>query len=253
MAEIVAADRVGPTFLLNLPSTWQSGSAFKLYLHELRRLGRWLADIAGISPNDDDIIETLLEYDAARQELRRRKASLPVAEFRRQVEAFFADPPGLPPMPDPPVNSSKSAASVALLGGPLTDGRAEIFDAIADAGGRVALDLTRDGPISLPAPIDRRNARRAPLEEMAAAYFPAIPSIRYRPNTPFYQALQRELTEAPVRGVILIRHTWCDLWHAEVARLREWLDVPLLDLDTEGPTDRARMVGRLAAFLEMLQ
>ena len=34
---------IGPVFLLNVPSTWQTPAARQLYLDELRRLGRFLA------------------------------------------------------------------------------------------------------------------------------------------------------------------------------------------------------------------
>ena len=39
---------------------------------------------------------------------------------------------------------------------------------------------------------------------------------------------------------ILLRQVWCDLWHAEVKRLRDWLDLPLLDLDLNGDDPVAR-------------
>ena len=37
-----------------------------------------------------------------------------------------------------------------------------------------------------------------------------------------------------VRGVILVRCVWCDLWHAEFARLREWLKLPSVEIDLGG-------------------
>ena len=40
-----------PVFLMNVPSTWQTDGVKKLYLDELRRLGRFLVDIGGKSPN----------------------------------------------------------------------------------------------------------------------------------------------------------------------------------------------------------
>jgi hypothetical protein len=58
-----------------------------------------------------------------------------------------------------------------------------------------------------------------------------------------------------VRGIILHRYVWCDLWHAEGQRLKQWSPTPVLELDV-GPDDTAapnRIQGRIEAFLEMLK
>ncbi len=49
--EVVTKQTDLPCFLLNLPSVWQTESAFGYYQEELRRLGRWsiLSRIAGLS------------------------------------------------------------------------------------------------------------------------------------------------------------------------------------------------------------
>ena len=41
----------GPIFLLNVPSTWQTAAARELYRAELRRLGRFLVQLGGKSPD----------------------------------------------------------------------------------------------------------------------------------------------------------------------------------------------------------
>ena len=53
-----------------------------------------------------------------------------------------------------------------------------------------------------------------------------------------------------MKGVILVRCVWCDLWHAEIHRLREWLAVPLLDMDLDGEDPVNRCTTRIQAFLE---
>ena len=49
-----------------------------------------------------------------------------------------------------------------------------------------------------------------------------------------------------------MRHLWCDKWHAEVQRLKDTLDVPLLDLDVDGGPVALRHRTRVQAFLEGL-
>jgi hypothetical protein len=45
------------------------------------------------------------------------------------------------------------------------------------------------------------------------------------------------------------------MWHVELRRLKDWTDLPVLDVDTAGDneTDRHRTANRIRAFLEMLQ
>jgi benzoyl-CoA reductase/2-hydroxyglutaryl-CoA dehydratase subunit BcrC/BadD/HgdB len=56
-------------------------------------------------------------------------------------------------------------------------------------------------------------------------------------------------------GLIVRRYLWCDLWHAEVAQLKAWSPVPVLELDVAGNEDsgEGRTRGRVEAFLEMLR
>jgi hypothetical protein len=58
-----------------------------------------------------------------------------------------------------------------------------------------------------------------------------------------------------VRGLIIWRYVWCDIWHAEVHRLKHWSPVPVLDLDASDGDEGSlsRTAGRLEAFLEMLK
>ena len=117
------------------------------------------------------------------------------------------------------------------------------------------LDATEWGERTLPRAFDSERTARDPLHELADAYFDAIPDIFRRPNDALYEYLGRELAARHVRGLILRRYLWCDLWHAEVAQLRAWSPVPVLDLDAADSEASAagRTRGRIEAFLEMLR
>jgi benzoyl-CoA reductase/2-hydroxyglutaryl-CoA dehydratase subunit BcrC/BadD/HgdB len=93
---------------------------------------------------------------------------------------------------------------------------------------------------------------------MAEATLDGIPDARQRPNSPFYRWLRERLDERGARGIVLYRHPWCDLWHAELARLRDWSRLPVLDLEasSDGRNDGridARARGRIDALIEMLR
>jgi len=56
-----------------------------------------------------------------------------------------------------------------------------------------------------------------------------------------------------VKGVLFIRHTWCDTWLGEARRMKEWLDIPLLEIETGGSDSvDGRTVSRIQSFLEVL-
>ena len=108
-------------------------------------------------------------------------------------------------------------------------------------------------PRPRPRPFDRRRMREDPFEELADAYFGHIPAVFRRPNSGLFDWLAAATRDGAIRGIVCLRHPWCDLWRAEGPRLRAASPVPLLDLDLGGggPAEAACRT-RLQAFLELL-
>jgi benzoyl-CoA reductase/2-hydroxyglutaryl-CoA dehydratase subunit BcrC/BadD/HgdB len=50
-----------PAFLLNVPSTWQTVAAQRLYLDELKRLGRFLVRLGGHTPDREELMRVMLD------------------------------------------------------------------------------------------------------------------------------------------------------------------------------------------------
>jgi benzoyl-CoA reductase/2-hydroxyglutaryl-CoA dehydratase subunit BcrC/BadD/HgdB len=220
-----------PVFLLNVPSTWQTPAARQLYLDELRRLGRFLVRLGGKTPSGEELTQVMLAFDRVREEDRANS---------RGPTARDGGGGGIP---------------LAILGGPLLETDCEFFALVERAGGRIVLDATEHGQRTLPRPFDLSRLAADPLAELADAYFDAIPDAFQRPDTRLYEWLGRELAARQVRGIILHRYLWCDLWHAESQRLKQWSPTPVLELDV-GPDDTAapnRIQGRIEAFLEILK
>ena len=97
------------------------------------------------------------------------------------------------------------------------------------------------------------NYGKVPMSELADAYFGTIPHAMRRPNSALHEWLKRHLAAASVRGILFHRHVWCDLWHAEAARIREWSPWPVLEMVLDDQDARGiRLASRLQAFLEML-
>jgi hypothetical protein len=212
-----------PAFLLNVPSTWQTVAAQRLYLDELKRLGRFLVRLGGREPSGEDLARVLLDA----------------------TSSSHAGNGG---------HSTPYGAPIALVGGPLMQRDRVLFDVVHECGGRIVLDATETGQRGLHVPFDRRRLADDPLLELAQAYL-QIPDVSRRPNSELYRWLAAELPRVGARGVILHHYVWCDKWHAEFERLREWTRLPMLRLDSEGQgeMDSARVHNRIHAFVEALR
>jgi benzoyl-CoA reductase/2-hydroxyglutaryl-CoA dehydratase subunit BcrC/BadD/HgdB len=211
-----------PAFLLNVPSTWQTVAAQRLYLDELKRLGRFLVRLGGHEPDKEDLVRAMLD------------------------QAHGNGVHGTP--------YDREAVPVAVVGGPLMQRDRVLFDVIAACGGRIVLDATETGRRGVCGPFDRRRLAEDPLMELAQAYF-RLPDASRRPNSELYRWLKDELAQAGARGIIFHHYVWCDKWRAEFTRLKEWTTLPVLGLDSEGdgPIDVVRTRNRVRAFMEMLQ
>ncbi len=254
-----------PLFLLNVPSTWQTPTAGRLFREEVERLGRFLVELGGTTPADEELADVMLRFE-------RERATARATYVRHSSLTSLFGQAGKPDVPwspgfgrlkpvlqqesqaGPDVDWGRAAVPLALVGGPLLDNDREIFSIVEGAGGSIVLDATEQGERVTPPAFDRARLCRDPLGELVDAYL-RIPDAFRRPNTALYEWLGCAMGTREVRGIILRRYVWCDLWHAEVDRLRRWSPVPVLDLDgdRDDQSARGRTVGRIEAFLEMLR
>jgi benzoyl-CoA reductase/2-hydroxyglutaryl-CoA dehydratase subunit BcrC/BadD/HgdB len=244
-----------PAFLMNVPGTWQNVTVQRLYLDELKRLGRFLVNLGGETPSTEGLARTMLEYDTARKSivasrayLTSRQYSEMIAEFGRKADCNIAKRVTGSPL-------STNGVPLAVIGGPLLKEDFELFDVVENSGGRIVLDATETGERRMCAAFDRRRLGDDPLIELSDAYFGSIPDVSRRPNSQLYNWLKRELADRAAQGIIFRRYVWCDIWHAELRRLQEWTSLPVLDIDATGDEQclPARTAHRIRAFLETLR
>ncbi|MBN2023399.1 MAG: 2-hydroxyacyl-CoA dehydratase [Pirellulales bacterium] len=252
-AAVLQARTDWPTFLFNLPSTWQSNAAGRLYCDELRRLGRFLVDLGGRSPSPDETRATFARYDAARGSVR---DAWPVQSSRQYAEMVAAVRGEGRAHPRPStVENATDGVPLALLGGPLVEEDLAILDALPQLGGRIVLDASEGGQRTLAAALPAEWPGDDPVEALRRAYFDAIPDVFRRPNDRLFEWLRPRLAARGARGILLRRHVFCDLWHAEIERIRQATGLPLIDLDMlhADAGAPAQAIGRIEAFLEMLR
>ncbi len=221
-----------PVFLLDVPATWQRAASHRLYRSELVRLGVWLVEHGAVCPPAGRLVEAMEEAEAARM----RGLAEARAGLRRSAGGGAG---GVPLM---------------LLGGPLTRLDERIVARVEAAGGAIVVDGTEQGERTWPRRFDRRRLRREPFEELADAYFGSIPDIFRRPNAPLFDWVRQAVRTHGIRGALTIAHRWCDLWRAEIPRLREAAGVPLLALDPGAPDAAGpSLATRIEAFLEVVR
>ena len=251
-SEWLARDGLPPLFTLNVPATWQTAGAQRMYLDELKRLGRFLVRLGATAPSDARLAEVMREWDTQREAARAARSRLTGRAYAEALAELHRT--GRFPVPPASAPLLLQGARLALVGGPLCASDLWVYDLIEDSGGRVVLDATETGERALPPPFDRRGLSDAPLLELATAYFGRLPDAFRRPNSQLYAWLKQEFSARGVRGVLFVREVWCDLWHAEQERLREWCGLPFAELDFGGGGDaRGRAETRVQTLLGMLR
>lgn len=249
-AEIGTDERI-PRFLFHVSATWQTPEAHGLYRNELKRLGRFLERLGGRAPAPGELSRQMERFEEARDVLLARRERLSSRAHLEETDRFHAAGEvvsGVPAVSRPP-----RAVPLMLLGSPLRQDDLPLLDLLDRAGGWMAVDATESGEREWPRRFDRRRMKEDAFEELADAYFGAIPAVFRRPNGGLFEWLAAARKRTPVRGVVFVSHPWCDLWRAELPRIREACSLPVLAIDLGG---EGRALGawttRLQAFLEML-
>ncbi len=258
-----------PAFLLNVPSTWQTVAAQRLYLDELKRLGRFLVRLGGHEPDKEELARTMLSpthgdgvhgtpyYSGYPKAVGGSgKRQLADGSCVRLTPSASSEDSACRCHPTStkvawPEYYNGAGVPLAIVGGPLMQRDRVLLKVIEDCGGRIVLDATETGQRGVRRPFDRRRLIEDPLLELAETYF-RIPDAARRPNSELYQWLQEQLVRAGARGIIFHHYVWCDKWRAEFSRLKEWIELPVLRLDSEGEgeIEAVRVRNRVRAFLE---
>ncbi len=250
-SEYLKEEQSKRTFLMNIPTICNPPESYELFLAELKRLGQFLHRHSGHRPTQVKLTQVMREFETLRNILTAQRVHISAKRFSENIAEFHRT--GIVKQEHKDKIVEFKGTRIALLGGPLTSSDFILFDKITDNGGTVVLDGTETGERTLPSPFDSRQIVDNPLEELTRSYIGFIPDAFRRPNDKLYQWIEKTFKERNVNGVLLLRRIWCDTWHGEVGRLREYLDIPLLDIDLDGDLPQTRTQTRIQAFLETLQ
>lgn len=204
-------------FLMNVPSTWQTPASFEIFKDELKRLSKFLTHLSGKQFS----IETMIN------ELKKKKYDIP---------------------------KSKKGKRIAVMGASITDADAGFCKLLTKKSANITFDASEQGEIAQP-DIDFKQLNKHPFKELTNASFRNMPDIAKRPNIQFYDKANEIIRMRKIQGIILRIYPWCDLWHAEVQRIKEYFGLPVLELTVDinvEPEKDKRLQTRLNAFLEMI-
>jgi benzoyl-CoA reductase/2-hydroxyglutaryl-CoA dehydratase subunit BcrC/BadD/HgdB len=246
-ADTVACNAGSRIFLFNLPATWQSAAARRLYHAELARLGKHLEVLGGHAPTAEELATVIHDHEGRRAELRSLVQQSPARQGAEALANWFYGDSSLVA----PADATTQGVRLALVGGPLLPSHWPLFNAIAAAGGCVVLNATEPGERCLLPPLPKLTTGREPLIALADHYFDHAVDVFHRPNSRLYDWLRPRLAERQARGIVLWHYVGCDLWRAEAQPLREAFGLPVLLLEADGAA-LPRNTGRIEAFLESL-
>jgi hypothetical protein len=246
------------TFLFNLPATWQTPVAERIFGSELERLGRFLVQLGGQPPTAQELAETMARYRLARSRLLEAAAHVSPRQYCAALARFHWD--GTVNLSQEVPAPRADSIPLALVGGPLPPWQMHLLGAIESAGGRVVLNATEAGERSL-GPASRSDQGHTAdgtlpdvLQLLTRSCLESCVDVWQRPNTRLFLWLKERLVARQARGIVLWHYVGCDLWRAEAQPLREAFGLPVLLLDAnEAAGDALRRSGRIQAFLESLR
>jgi len=244
-----AGSQPAHAFLFNLPATWQSPVALRIFRTEIERLGRFLQAHGGHAPTAKNLAQIIERRSQARKRLLELATRCSARQSAEAMARFHWD--GSVSVPDHPTPPAAGSIPLAIVGGPLTASQWSLLQTIEAAGARIVLNATESGERSLLPAFRLENVSDDPIGAVARGYFENCVDVFQRPNTRLYSWLGERLTARGVRGLVLWVHTGCDLWRAEVQTLRETFRLPVLLLEADAvPGGSPREANRIQAFVE---
>jgi benzoyl-CoA reductase/2-hydroxyglutaryl-CoA dehydratase subunit BcrC/BadD/HgdB len=261
--DAVVRSAPGRVFLFNLPATWQTAAAERIFCAELERLGRFLLKLGGHLPATEELRRVMGDYACARAKMLEAGPWCPARRYAEAIARFHWD--GSVDLPERDLSQRSrrgentapypegAVIPLAVVGGPLPRSHWGLLDTIESAGGRVVLNATETGERSLLPPFAPEPGA-PPQTLLARGCLEGCVDVFQRPNTRLYAWLKERLAARHVRGLVLWQFVGCDLWRAEAQSLREAFGLPLLLLDAdETASGSQRNAGRVEAFLEALR
>jgi len=140
-------------FLFNLPATWQTEAASRMFRAELVRLGDFVLTIGGHRPSGDELLQEMERRRETRLRLLESVSATSAREFAEAAAQFHWGSHGRDTLPPVRLSHARQAEDesipLALIGGPFLSQHWKWLDELEAVGGRIALNATEWGERSL--------------------------------------------------------------------------------------------------------
>jgi len=136
----------GRGFLFNLPATWQSAAARRMFQSEVERLGVFLRARGGRAPAGEALAQIVERRARVRQSLRDAAPGVSARVLADAIARFHWDGSLHLPAPAP---AARPGVPLAIVGGPLNASEWGLLDVLEAAGARIVLNATETGERSL--------------------------------------------------------------------------------------------------------
>ena len=262
-----------PLLHFGMPLRLDSPSTRQYLLAELRSLRKHIQALIGRPISDDALWESIAAYNRTRALVRRLYACAPhlaPSDLYALVRAAFRTPKETynnhvaqlleQPLAVPDLGGHGISPRVLLAGCELAD--PVLFDAIAQAGGRVvgdALDLgERYFAIDVATGTQRESIApdRDPLQALADRLLALPPTpTKHHPRSDRAAHLLSLVQDRNADGVIFARFKFCEphgFDYARMARTLTLAGVPHLLVELEQASQAGQLRTRVEAFIEML-
>lgn len=174
-----------------------------------------------------------------------------LAEFLCAVSGQSPDWTRTPRCTEPQSASGSARLRIAVVGESTPHSILTALQTIAAPFDAFIVDLTEN--TAAPETVTDLSLSPDPFDHLACVYF-ELPAIWKRPNEYFYQNLARNAHDHRVSGVIVLRHSFCDLWRTAKPEITRQLARPVLELDLDGGSTLSQWaLSRLEAFMETLR
>lgn len=238
-----------PVFVMNIPATCGTEAARRQYHDELERLEGFLSRLEGGA--------AAVEPGLARGDA----GGLSVSPGRGAQAAAGGE------------SAAQGRHRVGLLGCCLTEADVDMVEMLRQLGLQIAFNATESpldevekrltaplrtvgGSVNedAPAPVMAVDCVcSVPVRAISLDSFDLCPAIAQRPNARFFEWLRQVGQSAQLEGWVLLRQPWCDLFHAELPRLKSETALPWLDLETGACPAVESLRTRAEAFAEALE
>ena len=246
-----------PTYHLFVPATWEDSSCQNIYWQEIK----WLNDeLSAIASKKQDLKIIAGQYNKARKRVMRLTNLLNYSDSFNLMHLFFISPVSdflsyldeIEKTIEPKSVETSDKIRLMIVGSPIGYGDNFIQNALEKHPGvHIVYDATCTGhrffeiDIALSGDI---------IANIASSYFSRPSCIWRRPNTQFYQYIQRCIAKYQINGIIYKTLKFCDVWKYELKRFKDWAPCPVIGIEnTYSGAQDAQINKRISVFLDMVK